>query len=93
MAYTNSVESGASPLQAGTTFTRGLMWAGIAMIAFLLATAFDYRWLTTLAWPVYLLQLGLLVLTLASATVSAARRAGSRSGRSRSSSASWPRSS
>ena len=30
-----------------------------------LATAFDYRWLKTLAWPIYGLQLGLLVLTLA----------------------------
>jgi rod shape determining protein RodA len=65
MAYTNSVESGRTVLEAGTTFTRGLMWAGIAVFAFLIATAFDYRWLKTLAWPVYLLQLGLLVLTLA----------------------------
>jgi rod shape determining protein RodA len=65
MAYTNSVESGRTVLEAGTTFTRGLMWAGIAVFAFLMATAFDYRWLKTLAWPVYLLQLGLLVLTLA----------------------------
>ena len=51
MAYTNSVESGASPLEAGTTFTRGLMWAGIAAITFILATAFDYRWLKTFSWP------------------------------------------
>ncbi|MEO5884835.1 MAG: rod shape-determining protein RodA [Candidatus Limnocylindrales bacterium] len=65
MAFTNSVESGSTPLEAGTTFSRGLMWAGIAVITFILATAFDYRWLKTLAWPVYGLQLGLLVLTLA----------------------------
>ncbi len=65
MAYTNSVETGSSPLEAGTTFTRGLMWAGIATIAFIIATLFDYHWLKTLAWPVYALQLGLLVLTLA----------------------------
>lgn len=65
MAYTNSVENGRTVLEAGTTFTRGLMWAGIAVVAFLTATAFDYRWLKTLAWPVYMLQLGLLVLTLA----------------------------
>ena len=65
MAYTNSVENGSTPLEAGTTFTRGLMWAGIAAIAFVLATAFDYRWLKTLSWPAYALQLGLLVVTLA----------------------------
>ena len=65
MAYTNSVESGSTPLDAGTTFTRGLMWAGIAVVMFIIATAFDYRWLKTLAWPVYAAQLGLLVLTLA----------------------------
>ena len=64
MAYTNSVETGSTPLEAGTTFTRGLMWAGIAVVAFILATAFDYRWLKTFAWPVYAIQLGLLVLTL-----------------------------
>jgi rod shape determining protein RodA len=65
MAYTNSVENGSTPLEAGTTFTRGLMWAGIAGVVFVLATAFDYRWFKTLSWPVYVLQLGLLVLTLA----------------------------
>ena len=65
MAYTNSVESGSTPLEAGTTFTRGLMWAGIAVVAFVIATAFDYRWLKTLAWPTYAFQLGLLAVTLA----------------------------
>ncbi len=65
MAYTNSIENGSTPLEAGTTFTRGLMWAGIASIAFIAAAAFDYRWLKTLSWPTYALQLGLLVLTLA----------------------------
>ena len=65
MAYTNSVENGVSPLEAGTTFTRGLMWAGIAAVAFIVATAFDYHWFKTLSWPVYALQLGLLALTLA----------------------------
>ena len=65
MGYTNSIESGSSPLEAGTTFTRGLMWAGIASITFVLAAAFDYRWLKTLSWPAYALQIGLLLLTLA----------------------------
>jgi rod shape determining protein RodA len=65
MAYTNSVEHGQSALSAGTTFVRGLMWTGIALIAFVIATAFDYKWLKTFAWPLYVLQLGLLAGTLA----------------------------
>ena len=65
MAYTNSIEAGSLPFEAGTTFSRGLMWAVIAVVVYVLATAFDYRWLRTLAWPIYALQLGLLVLTLA----------------------------
>jgi len=68
MAYSNSVEAGRSVLEPGTTFVRGLMWAGIALVVFALATAFDYRWLKTLAWPLYVIQLGLLVLTLAIGT-------------------------
>ncbi|MBA2701357.1 MAG: rod shape-determining protein RodA [Chloroflexi bacterium] len=65
MAYTNSIEAGSTPLDGGTTFTRGLMWSGIAIVAFVTASAFDYNWLKTLSWPVYGLQVGLLVLTLA----------------------------
>jgi len=65
MAYTNSVEQGQSVLAGGTTFVRGLMWTGIALIAFVVATAIDYKWLKTFAWPLYLVQLGLLGLTLA----------------------------
>jgi rod shape determining protein RodA len=59
MAYTNSIQGGAE------TFSRGLMWAAIAVVAFIVATIFDYHWLKTLAWPIYGLQLGLLVVTLA----------------------------
>jgi rod shape determining protein RodA len=65
MAYTNSVEEGSVPLEAGTTFSRGLMWAAIAVVVFALATSFDYHWLKTLAWPIYAMLIGLLVLTLA----------------------------
>ena len=64
MAYTNSVENGAVPLEAGTTFSRGLMWAAIAALVFAFAASFDYHWLKTLAWPIYAVQIGLLVLTL-----------------------------
>jgi rod shape determining protein RodA len=65
MAYSNSAEQGRSILESGTTFVRGLMWTGIALIVYVLATAFDYKWLKTFAWPLYALQLGLLVTTLA----------------------------
>jgi rod shape determining protein RodA len=65
MAYTNSVEQGQTVLSGGTTFVRGLMWTGIALIAFVVTTAFDYQWLKTFAWPLYVLQIGLLIGTLA----------------------------
>lgn len=65
MAYTNSVEAGESALSSGTTFTRALMWSGLAMVVFVIATAFDYHWLKTLAWPIWFVNLGLLALTLA----------------------------
>ena len=65
MAYSNSVEAGRPALENGSTFMRGLMWAGVALLAYVVATAFDYKWLRTLAWPLYLVQLSLLLVTLA----------------------------
>ncbi len=61
MAYTNSQ---GAPLESGSVFTRGLMWLAIALVLFTLAAAFDFRWLRTLAWPIYVGNLALLVLTL-----------------------------
>ncbi len=61
MAYTSS---GDTPLQAGSIFTRGLMWLAIAIVMFTVAAALDYRWLKTLAWPVYFVNIALLLLTL-----------------------------
>lgn len=65
MAYTNSVNSAASPLTLGSTFTRGLVWAALALVAFVAASAIDYRWLRGFAWPLYLVNIGLLLLSLA----------------------------
>ncbi len=62
MAFTNS--SGASPLASGTTFSRGLLWLGVAIIMFTVATALDYHWLKTFAWPLYLVNIGLLLISL-----------------------------
>ncbi len=65
MAYTNTVEAGGGILVAGSIFQRALMWTGIGMVVFILMTIFDYRWFKTLAWPIYAVNVGLLVLTLA----------------------------
>jgi rod shape determining protein RodA len=64
MAYSNSAEAGRSALDSGTTLVRGLTWSAVGMAAFITTTAFDYRWLKTLAWPLYVIQLGLLVVSL-----------------------------
>jgi rod shape determining protein RodA len=61
MAYTNSV---GAPLAPGSVFTRGLMWFAIAIVVYVVAAAFDYRWLRTLAWLVYLVNIALLIVTL-----------------------------
>jgi rod shape determining protein RodA len=68
MAYSNAVAGGDGALASGSVFLRGLLWTGIALIVFTIAAAFDYRWLKTFSWPLYLLQLGLLGLTLAIGT-------------------------
>jgi rod shape determining protein RodA len=65
MAYSNTAASGVGLFDGGSTFLRGLMWLAIATAVFLVAAAFDYHWLKTFSWPLYLIQLGLLGLTLA----------------------------
>lgn len=65
MAYSNTAAEGVGIFDGGSTFLRALMWTAIALAVFLTATAFDYHWLKTFAWPLYAVQLGLLVLTLA----------------------------
>jgi rod shape determining protein RodA len=65
MAYSNTVTSGVGILDGASVFLRALMWTAIALAVFLVATAFDYHWLKTFAWPLYLVQIGLLVITLA----------------------------
>jgi rod shape determining protein RodA len=64
MAYSNAAAGDGDVLQPGSVFLRGLMWAGLALVVFVTATAFDYHWLKTFAWPLYVIQLGLLGITL-----------------------------
>ena len=65
MAYSNTATGGIGILDGGSVFLRALMWTAIAVAVFLVATSFDYHWLKTFAWPLYAIQLGLLVITLA----------------------------
>ncbi len=65
MAYSNTAAGGVGFFDGGSVFLRAMMWTAIALAVFLTATAFDYHWLKTFAWPLYAVQLGLLVLTLA----------------------------
>jgi rod shape determining protein RodA len=65
MAYSNTVSSGVGMLDGASVFLRALMWTAIALAVFIVATAFDYHWLKTFAWPLYLIQIGLLIVTLA----------------------------
>jgi rod shape determining protein RodA len=62
MAFTNS---GDAPLAGGSLFTRALMWLAIAMVIFTLSAAVDYRWSRTFSWLLYLINIGLLILTIA----------------------------
>jgi rod shape determining protein RodA len=64
MAYSNSVGATHTTLSPGSPFVRYLMWAVIAIVVFLIATMFDYKWLRTFAWPIYLANVGLLIVTL-----------------------------
>ncbi len=66
MAYSNTAaQLGGDVAQGGTTFVRGIVWAVVALVAFAVATAFDYTWLKAFSWPIYLVNLGLLVASLA----------------------------
>lgn len=64
MAYSNSVGTSHTTLSPDGPFVRGLMWAVIAAVVFVITTMFDYRWLRTFAWPIYAVNIVLLVLTL-----------------------------
>jgi rod shape determining protein RodA len=64
MSYSNTVGATHTTVSPDSTFVRGLMWAVIAAVVFVIATMIDFKWLRTFAWPVYLVNVGLLVMTL-----------------------------
>ena len=65
MAFTNS---GGAPLAGGSLFTKALMWLAVALMIFTISAAVDYRWSRTFSWLLYLVNLGLLVMTIAIGT-------------------------
>jgi rod shape determining protein RodA len=65
MAYVNTVEDGHPALEDGTVFARALVWAALAIVVYLITSAFDYKWIRTFTWPLYVLNVALLVITLA----------------------------
>lgn len=72
LAWSNSPDG---PLSPGSIFTRGLIWFAIAIVAFSAVAAFDYRWLRTFGWLIYLANVGLLLLTLViGVTINGAQR-------------------
>ncbi len=60
MAYVNTVESGQAALANDGVFSRALIWSGLAIVVFLVTTAFDYKWIKTFTWPIYVVNIGLL---------------------------------
>jgi cell division protein FtsW (lipid II flippase) len=47
MSYSSTVVTGVSPLDPSSNFLRGLIWSVIAVVVFIVATLFDYKWLKT----------------------------------------------
>jgi rod shape determining protein RodA len=59
-----SVEFNA-PVTAGMSETvKTLLWAAIGIILFFVVASVDYHWLRTLAMPIYLAVIGMLILTM-----------------------------
>jgi rod shape determining protein RodA len=64
MAFSNSYYDSPSPLSPGSLFTRGLLWLALAALAYVGATAFNYTWIRTFGWPLYVAGLALLAISL-----------------------------
>ena len=64
MAYSNSVTTNHAAFSLGSPFVKSLMWAVVAAVVFGLTTVFDYKWFRSFAWPIYLINIALLIFTL-----------------------------
>ncbi|MGD0248326.1 MAG: FtsW/RodA/SpoVE family cell cycle protein [Candidatus Limnocylindrales bacterium] len=64
MAYSNTVGATHAAVTINSPFVRTIMWAVIAVVVLGLTTVFDYKWLRSFAWPMYFINIALLLLTL-----------------------------
>jgi len=64
MAYSNSVGRTHTVLLNNSPFVKSVLWAVVAAVVLGLTTVLDYRWSRSFAWPLYLINLGLLIFTL-----------------------------
>jgi rod shape determining protein RodA len=64
MAYSNSVGSTHEALTLNSPFVRTIMWAVVAAVVLGLTTVFDYKWWRSFSWPLYFVNIALLILTL-----------------------------
>ena len=64
MAYSNTVGPAHAPLTLNSYFVRTIMWAVIAAVVLVMTTFLDYKWLRSFAWPMYFINIVLLILTL-----------------------------
>jgi rod shape determining protein RodA len=64
MAYSNSVGPTHTLLTANSAFVKSMLWAVVAAVVLAFTTVFDYRWLRSFSWPLYFINIALLILTL-----------------------------
>ncbi len=64
MAYSNTVGSTHEAVTLSSPFVRTIMWAVIAAVVLGLTTIFDYKWFRAIAWPLYLINILALIVTL-----------------------------
>jgi rod shape determining protein RodA len=64
MAYSNSVGPTHTLLTASSPFVKSMLWAVVAAVVLGLTTVLDYKWLRSFAWPMYLINIALLLITL-----------------------------
>ena len=64
MAYSNTAAAAGEGVGAPSTFARGVAWLLVAGVVFAVVSLFDYTWLTSFSWPIYLVNLGLLAASL-----------------------------